>query len=61
MSYQNAVLNYRSDPAIEQAKRDGFTDASNGVYRPENYVGKLKEAYRLGKDSWVSFVSDRED
>ena len=35
-------------------RREGFRDARDGVYRPEAYVGKAKEAYKLGKEDWVS-------
>ena len=35
-------------------RREGFRDARDGVYRPEAYAGKAKEAYKLGKEDWVS-------
>lgn len=51
-------MSNRTKEREEEFRLDGFHDSRDGVYRPEAFVkGWARDAYREGKDDWVTFTA----
>ena len=48
-------LMYHEDEDLDYVRRQAWSDAIEGLYLPENYSGRMRTAYDVGRQQIVEF------